>query len=293
MTTILNSSIVTNTGNAIFHGSGGALYITNTIVAGSTGSNCSGNPLTTFGSSLSSDTTCSGTATAYIGLGSLASNGGNTQTIALAADSPAIDAGDATTCANSPVSGFDQRGQARNDLQCDIGAYEMKIADRNQVKLQPSSSKLTTYGPAGVGIQYTGTDPGVITATKVTNWTGGTPAGALGAWWEITPVTNTGLNLTLKLCYSDAENGNLVEDPTRRFWKYNGTWNDMGAANVSGSSPNKCGQITGVADLSRWTIANTGWTQKNPTAVTLSSFQAQSPAFDLGQWFRQLLGLER
>jgi len=58
-------------------------------------------------------------------LGSLADNGGPTQTFALLTGSSAINAGDSTTCVASPVSNLDQRGVTRpQGAQCDIGAYE-------------------------------------------------------------------------------------------------------------------------------------------------------------------------
>jgi hypothetical protein len=71
------------------------------------------------------------------GLLPLASNGGPTKTAALAPTSPAIGAGNATTCAQAPVNGTtcaqapvngkDQRGHGRNATTrggCDIGAYD-------------------------------------------------------------------------------------------------------------------------------------------------------------------------
>jgi hypothetical protein len=60
-------------------------------------------------------------------LGQLASNGGPTQTLALALGSPAIGGGDPADCQAAPVSGTDQRNQKRNAatrLACDIGAYD-------------------------------------------------------------------------------------------------------------------------------------------------------------------------
>jgi hypothetical protein len=55
----------------------------------------------------------------------LASNGGPTPTHALLPGSPAVDAGDDTTCAAAPVSGVDQRGASRAaGAHCDIGAVE-------------------------------------------------------------------------------------------------------------------------------------------------------------------------
>jgi predicted outer membrane repeat protein len=70
-------------------------------------------------------THCGGSLNVDPNLGALADNGGPTQTFALLANSPAIDAGDDTTCAAAPVSNLDQRGTARpNGGHCDIGAYE-------------------------------------------------------------------------------------------------------------------------------------------------------------------------
>jgi hypothetical protein len=57
-------------------------------------------------------------------LGPLENNGGPTQTMTLGMGSPAIDAGDDTTCA-----AIDQRGFTRpQGARCDIGAYEYSLA---------------------------------------------------------------------------------------------------------------------------------------------------------------------
>ena len=61
----------------------------------------------------------------------LASNGGPTQTIALEAGSPAINAGNETICAAPPVNNLDQRGFVRPGMgatNCSIGAYEFDAA---------------------------------------------------------------------------------------------------------------------------------------------------------------------
>lgn len=60
-------------------------------------------------------------------LGSLANNGGNTETMATLSGSPAIDAGNDDICSNSYylVNNSDQRGVTRPEgAHCDIGAYE-------------------------------------------------------------------------------------------------------------------------------------------------------------------------
>jgi len=56
----------------------------------------------------------------------LADNGGATQTHALVAGSPAIDAGDNAICATAPINNLDQRGEKRTEgSACDIGSYEV------------------------------------------------------------------------------------------------------------------------------------------------------------------------
>lgn len=58
-------------------------------------------------------------------LGALADNGGFTQTMMPGSGSSAIDTGNATTCANTPVNGHDQRGAVRPfGSGCDIGSVE-------------------------------------------------------------------------------------------------------------------------------------------------------------------------
>ena len=81
-----------------------AIASNNLIELNGTGSNACGTPLITSDPNL----------------GPLADNGGDTQTMALPPGSPAIDAGDDTTCAST-----DQRGVIRpQGAHCDIGAYE-------------------------------------------------------------------------------------------------------------------------------------------------------------------------
>lgn len=156
-----------NGGNSIFNSSGirlpngtvivpaGTVNLQNTIMASTTGYNCSSNyrtspPLTNHlvsgatvginlsGKNLSTDTTtfddnaCAAHSTpnpnlianANPGLLSLADNGGWTDTMALSDGSPAIDAADNGICAGAP-NNRDQRGAIRPyGSSCDIGAYE-------------------------------------------------------------------------------------------------------------------------------------------------------------------------
>ena len=103
----------------------------NTIIANGSGSaNCAGT-ITSGGYNLSNDASCGLTqASDKPGqnpmLGALASNGGQTQTMALQPGSPAINAGSNTICASLVISNLDQRGTTRpQGAVCDIGAFEL------------------------------------------------------------------------------------------------------------------------------------------------------------------------
>ncbi len=114
-------------GGGIFNAAGTAT-LTNTLVAGSAGGNCGG-VITSGGNNLDDGSTCAFGAAGDISnrnplLGVLANNGGATQTRALSAGSPAIDAGRNAAC---PAT--DQRGVARPFPAggiCDIGAFEFR-----------------------------------------------------------------------------------------------------------------------------------------------------------------------
>jgi hypothetical protein len=86
--------------------------------------------VTSGGYNLEGRTDCAFTATgdkqnSAPGLAPLTSNGGPTQTLALLAGSPAIDAGD-PAC---PPPATDQRGVSRpQGPRCDIGAFEVSVS---------------------------------------------------------------------------------------------------------------------------------------------------------------------
>ena len=97
------------------------MTVRNSIIAGNTGSQCSG--ITSLGHNVFSDDSCGHSGPGDMPstdpmLGPLANNGGPTPTHALLAGSPAIDAGDSTGCPTS-----DQRGYSRSGV-CDMGAFE-------------------------------------------------------------------------------------------------------------------------------------------------------------------------
>jgi predicted outer membrane repeat protein len=194
-------------------------------------------------------------------LGTLGNYGGSTQTIPLQLDSSAIDAGDTATCATT-----DQRGQARDDLQCDMGAYELQYADSHTVALAPGAT-MRTYGPTRIGVQVTAGDPGVITVTKSTSWMT-PPTNAILASWAITPTNPSDWTATLELCWLPSElNGQTAAN--LQFWRKSGTtWTSFTPTNIDAGAG--CATLAGVTGFSTWTLGGTS----QPNAVTLRNLTA-------------------
>ncbi|MDF1519776.1 MAG: choice-of-anchor Q domain-containing protein [Brevefilum sp.] len=153
--TLYNSTLAGNSGSPTLVNTDatGRLNFANTIIADTTGSsdclNSNGGVIVSNYHNLVEDGSCSAGAVNYVSgdpmLAALADNGGLTLTMALLPGSPAIDAGDNTICAASPVDGLDQRGVTRPQNEfCDIGAYEQLEFD-----ILPH-----TLPPATVGFHY-------------------------------------------------------------------------------------------------------------------------------------------
>lgn len=149
---VTNSTIAGNmssgTGGGIFNVGGMTLF--NTIVADSTGSNCSGT-IINGGNNIDSGSTCGwGTNMGSMSdtsplLGKLADNGGQTQTMALLTGSPAIDGVTYGSPNGSPAT--DQRGVVRPQLSgYDIGAFEW-VQTYNITIAQNCSSVVCTPNP--------------------------------------------------------------------------------------------------------------------------------------------------
>jgi CSLREA domain-containing protein len=117
---IAQSTIAGNVGapGAGLYKAGSAAGLSNTIVSAPGGTACAGPASFTGTNNLATDASCQVATVADPLLGPLANNGGPTDTRALAATSPAVNAG--SGCATT-----DQRGIARpQGAACDIGAFE-------------------------------------------------------------------------------------------------------------------------------------------------------------------------
>jgi parallel beta helix pectate lyase-like protein len=143
MLTLTNTTLARNSADALVGGIlawdsslGDTVILQNTIVANNAGGNCGGaivdggNNLQFPGNDCGPGIRSANPKLAPDGLGN---NGGLTQTIALLAQSPAINAGNAAICRTGLIAGIDQRSFVRPgiaNVNCSIGAYEFNSRAR-------------------------------------------------------------------------------------------------------------------------------------------------------------------
>ncbi|HET8956457.1 MAG TPA: choice-of-anchor Q domain-containing protein [Solirubrobacterales bacterium] len=159
-------------------GGSAALTVKNTIVAGNTvpagPSDCA------VAATVTSDHNLSGDASCMFGdggskqntnplLGALANNGGETDTLALQAGSPAIDAG-----TNDGCPATDQRGVSRpQGSACDVGAFELVPAPPAaasadlRLKIKPKPKRPTVGGKLAFLITVRNAGPSAASGTIV------------------------------------------------------------------------------------------------------------------------------
>src|SRR5947209_787510 len=126
----------------------------NTLFVGGSPQNCYGlgGPISSPSSgdkSKASDATCVGPATAGLRLGPLQDNGGPTDTHALLTGNPAIDGGE-SACPTGTEPTTDQRGIARPQGKCDVGAFEVVKSANLAVTMSGSPRTVGQGAPSGI-----------------------------------------------------------------------------------------------------------------------------------------------
>ena len=207
-TTITNSTFSGNTATTQAGGiySNGTLNYANTIIANSTTNSISGGDCVNDGTlglnlnNLVQDASCSATLSGDPNLGTLANNGGSTQTLALLAHSTAINAGNDAVCVLAPVNSLDQRGTARPDgPHCDIGAYE--YVDTTDPSITAFSAPSAS---ASLSIPITGfiaSDDVAVTGYKITE-SSAAPSISDPGWTASAPTTYTVGSVTSYTLYA-------------------------------------------------------------------------------------------
>ena len=155
----INGNSATN-GGGIANAVGATLNFTNTIVSGSpAGGDCvNSGTIGTNSHNLVQDGSCSPAVSGNPKLGPLMNNGGPTNTHALLATSPAIDAGDDTVLGSPFFLTTDQRGQGFPRKVCthvDIGAYEANAGTPPTINCPPNISKFTDAGQTTATVSFT------------------------------------------------------------------------------------------------------------------------------------------
>ena len=189
-TTIKQSTLAGNTspyGANIFNYTGFTLSISMSVVSGGlSGSNCGGQAhITDAGYNIDSSSSC-GFSTSQHSLSNtqpqldaLAANGGPTQTMALPAGSPAVDAIPAST--SGCTGSTDQRGTSRpQGSGCDIGAYELVVTSGDtQPPTVPTGLNATSVTSSAVSLQWNASTDNVG-VTGYTIYRNGTAVGSTG-----------------------------------------------------------------------------------------------------------------
>lgn len=192
----------------------------------------------------------------------------------LQANSPMIDAGDPTP-ATCPAADLD--GALRNDLRCDMGAFERVYSNGDTViKTDFVGGEPYSFGPTWVRMTLAAADSGTVTVTKHLTYPGGSyDTGEIQATWWISSDLSSGLPVTLSLCYTDAEVAGL-DEATLEMFRWSGSmWVGQ---NATPDPLNNCVTLTNVMAFSAWTLTDAGNAGTNePTALTLTTLRAAWP----------------
>lgn len=188
----------------------------------------------------------------------------------LAANSPLIDLGHPTQCPATDI-----RGLPRNDLRCDMGAYEVQLSDTTSVSKTVTGAGTYTFGPTLAQIEVTDTG-GCLTGLQVERVAGDHPNATAplqtGAYWAITSTGCTsGFTTTLTLPFAAAGAASRL----CRWLEGTGSgygWDcDDATASHTTFVANSWVIRSHVTGFSEWVVGN----DVGPTAVQLNNLTAQ------------------
>ena len=235
-------------GAGIINTSNGTVTLNHSIIANNiSGAACSNSGTINGSNNLIDGTSCGSSASFLIGAvtnldATFNSNGGPTKTHALLSNSNAIDAGSDCTYVSSGSNPLfnsgdaittDQRGEMRDDLQCDVGAFEYVNSDGHTIaKNNFVFGPLYTFGPTLAGITSGNTFNDTLSINREIPGTqpGTPPANALTITWDAT-TNGSGYAFLVTLCYdpNDSNQYNGQNESTLHVYHYNGSsWDDLG-----------------------------------------------------------------
>jgi hypothetical protein len=150
----------------------------------------------------------------------------------------------------------------------------------------PSSATIVdggtqTFGPEGITITDAagGNSPGLVTVTRTSTPPAGVPAAPdqLSFWIDIDAAVNSGLNVSLTLCYSLADIPPGVNEANLALYRYaGGVWTSIGFD--SHDLINHCVTKNNITDFSVWTLVNDDTTPPSVASITRASASPTSAA---------------
>ncbi|MBN2391583.1 MAG: hypothetical protein JXR84_12735 [Anaerolineae bacterium] len=199
----------------------------------------------------------------------------------LQANSPAIDAGDPNRLACPAV---DLDGALRDDLRCDIGAFERVYSNGDTViKTDFIGGVPYSFGPTWVSMTLSAVDSGTVTVTKHIAYPGGTyQIGEVAVTWWITSDLSAGWPITLGLCYTDAEITGLTETGLRAFRWDGMQWTTPISTGLTVNADANCVILTGITEFSAWTLKDISTGAATPTALTVKTLKIAKTYGSLG-----------
>ena len=266
--TLVNTTITGNTttgagdGNGLYLYSSPTVTMTNSIVTNNQNAECVSAGTFTGSNNLVDDATCTGNLGMVTNFnGTLAGNGGDTQTHAITLASNAVDAGDTTACTNEGIT-QDQRNTV-NRITCDIGAYE---AGDLVCGIQAAGEPASYPRPNNMAFNVTddGTDLDCISVIEVAGdhpEAGGVSNLETGTYWSIqglqsdlTTAATTDFSVDVTLPH------NITPSTDAKVCRYSGGWTCANDSNTASTVT-----ANGFNAFSDWTVGE----DVGPTSVTM------------------------